>query len=82
MYDLSINVYNYIASDNDGMMYYILTKNSNMEKFSIQLVSDPVDEQLAKELRGELEVEETPGGENVEISPEDLEDSETGDNEE
>lgn len=50
MYDLSINVYN---TTSDGNIYYILTKNSKMTAYSIQCVSSPVDEDLAKELRGE-----------------------------
>lgn len=61
MYDLSINVYNFVDADNENMTYYILTKNSMMEAYSIQCVSEPVDEDLAKELRGETvtpEVEE------------------------
>lgn len=61
MYDLSINVYNFVDADNENMTYYILTKNSKMEAYSIQCVSKPVDEDLAKELRGETvtpEVEE------------------------
>ena len=50
MYDLAINVYN---TTNDGNIYYILTKNSKMTAYSIQCVSSPVDEDLAKDLRGE-----------------------------
>ncbi len=53
MYDLSINVYNYISEDDDTMIYYILTKNSNMDTYSLQCVSSAVDEDLAAELRGE-----------------------------
>ncbi len=53
MYDLSINVYNYVKEDDDNMIYYILTKNSKMSEYSIQCVSEPVDEELAEELRGE-----------------------------
>ncbi len=53
MYDLSINVYNYVKEDDDNMIYYILTKNSKMSNYSIQCVSKPVDEELAKDLRGE-----------------------------
>ena len=55
MYDLSINVYNFVDEDNENMVYYILTKNSKMDNYSLQCVSEPVDEDLAKELRGELE---------------------------
>lgn len=70
MYDLSINVYNYVKEDDDNMIYYILTKNSKMDNYSIQCVSEPVDEELAKDLRGE----------NVSTAdPEATEDSETQD---
>lgn len=58
MYDLSINVYNFIDSESDSMVYYILTKNSMMEAPSIQLVSEPLDAELAAELRGET-IEDT-----------------------
>ena len=58
MYDLSINVYNFVDSENEKMTYYILTKNSKMEAYSIQCVSEPVDEDLAKELRGETDTPE------------------------
>lgn len=52
MYDLSINVYNFISED-DTMVYYILTKNSNMTAFEVQCVSKALDEELAADLRGE-----------------------------
>ncbi len=58
MYDLAINVYNYIDADDDGMIYYILTKNAMMEEYEIQLVSEPVDEELASELRGDDDTDE------------------------
>lgn len=54
MYDLSINVYNYVDAENEDMIYYIVTKNAMMEEKSIQLVSEPLNEDLAAELRGEL----------------------------
>ena len=53
MYDLSINVYNFVDGNSDQMCYYILTKNSQMSEYSIQCVSEPMDEDLAKDLRGE-----------------------------
>lgn len=82
MYDLSISLFNFVDRENESMIYYLVTKNSNMTTPSYQLVSEPLDEELAKELRGELEVEETPGGENVQVNPEDLEVSENGETEE
>lgn len=55
MYDLAVNVYNKIDDDN---IYYILTKNSKMDTYSVQCVSSAVDEELASDLRGENDIEE------------------------
>ena len=55
MYDLAVNVYNKIDEDN---IYYILTKNSKMDTYSVQCVSSAVDEELASDLRGENDIEE------------------------
>lgn len=55
MYDLAVNVYNKIDGDN---IYYILTKNSKMDTYSVQCVSSAVDEELASDLRGENDIEE------------------------
>ena len=55
MYDLAVNVYNKIDDDN---IYYILTKNSRMDTYSVQCVSSAVDEELASDLRGENDIEE------------------------
>lgn len=54
MYDLAINVYNFVDAENEDMIYYILTKNAMMEEKTVQLVSEPLNEDLAAELRGEL----------------------------
>ena len=54
MYDLAVNVYNKIDDDN---IYYILTKNSKMDTYSVQCVSSAVDEELASDLRGENDIE-------------------------
>lgn len=63
MYDLAISVYNRI--DSDDMVYALLTKNSVMSVPNVQIVSKAVDEQLAKELRGEIEVsDDAENGEN------------------
>lgn len=59
MYDLAINVYNFIDEDSDNMIYYLLTKNSKMDTYTVQCVSKAVDEDLAKDLRGETSSEET-----------------------
>lgn len=61
MYDLSINAYNFIDSENEDMIYYIVTKNAMMEDKDIQLVSEPLNPELAAELRGELTEEEVEG---------------------
>ena len=55
MYDLAVNVYNKIDDNN---IYYILTKNSKMDIYSVQCVSSAVDEELASDLRGENDIEE------------------------
>ena len=55
MYDLAVNVYNKIDDDN---IYYILTKNSKMDTYSVQCVSSAVDEELASDLIGENDIEE------------------------
>lgn len=57
MYDLAINAYNYIDSEDEGMNYVLLTKNAKMSTYSVQVVSKPLDSELASELRGE-----TPSG--------------------
>lgn len=56
-YDLAIHVYNRNSAndDYDSWSYTILTKNSKMELPTTQVVSQAKDENLAKELRGELE---------------------------
>ena len=60
MYDLAINVYNFIKKDDESMIYYILNKNAMMDGESIQCVSEPLDADLAAELRGENIVTEDP----------------------
>ena len=54
MYDLTINLYNFVNGEDVNMIFYILTKNSQMEAYTLQCVSEPLDEDLAKELRGEI----------------------------
>ena len=53
MYDLAISGYNFIDSDNEDMNYVLLTKNGNMTSPQKQVVSEPLDSELAAELRGE-----------------------------
>lgn len=71
MYDLAINVYNYVPSSNEdsGWLSYLLTKNSKMNDYETQYISEAQNENLAKELRGEITVEEE-ATENTEESEE------------
>lgn len=68
MYDLAINVYNEIGSEN--FIYYLLTKNSNMAEPSVQLVSEAKNESIAKELRGETSDQGETGLQNTGDIPE------------
>lgn len=65
MYDLQINVYNYIATstEDENWVSYLLVKNSKMEEPEKQLISKPLNPDLAKELRGETAPEEDATGE-------------------
>lgn len=56
MYDLTINVYT-TATDSANRTFIIVTKNSNTELPSFQNVAVALDENLAKELRGETSEE-------------------------
>jgi len=67
MYDLAINVYNYIKENDETMIYVLLTKNSKMQKPETQVVSEPVNPELAYEL--------THGGETPETTPETTEET-------
>ena len=55
MYDLAINIYNYVPESNDdnGFISYLITKNSKMDAPAKKFNNEPVSEELAKELRGE-----------------------------
>lgn len=59
MYDLAINVYNYIKENDETMIYVLLTKNSKMQKPETQVVSEPVNPELAYELTHVGETPET-----------------------
>ena len=66
MYDLSVNVYNFIEKDatetpEDGattdspeMIYFQLTKNAMMDEKKIQLVSEPLDADLVNRIYQEI----------------------------
>lgn len=64
MYDLEVHVYNLKENrDSDDFVYVIANKNSSMEKMAIQVVSEPKDPDLAKELLDELEAKNNPAPE-------------------
>lgn len=61
MYDLEIHVYNLEKNrDSEDFAYVILTKTSSMESEMIQLVSQPIDAQLAQQLRDAVEARKNP----------------------
>lgn len=87
MYDIEIHGYNNIdfAEDNSSntYIYYILNKSSSMEQPHIQLVSQPLDAELAESLRNgdeaEAEVNSSEGDMTVGGSEEEpVENSENG----
>lgn len=55
MYDLEVHVYNVNDNTKKGFAYVIETKNSSMKSPSQQLVSKPVNEEVAKSLRKAVE---------------------------
>ncbi|MCI5773566.1 MAG: hypothetical protein MR210_03285 [Erysipelotrichaceae bacterium] len=61
MYDCEVHVYNVPDSEKtDNFVYVIQLKTSNMEKASQQVVSEPVDAELAQQLRDDLEKKNNP----------------------
>ena len=61
MYDLEVHVY--ILSkdrDSDSFVYVIMTKTSGMETASTQVVSEPIDAELAQQLRDDVENRNNP----------------------
>lgn len=70
MYDMEVHVYNRDTDmEDDGWVYVIETKNSGMKAPITQLVSEPLDPELAEQLRQDVEdrknpkPKETEGGE-------------------
>lgn len=59
MYDLSISVYNFADDTKEGMICWVVQKNGQMAEPVYSEPTVPIDEDLAKELRGE-KTEETP----------------------
>lgn len=61
MYDLEVHVYNLSKDrDSDSFVYVIMTKTSGMETASTQVVSEPIDAELAQQLRDDVENRNNP----------------------
>ncbi len=61
MYDMEVHVFNRDTDmDQPGWVYVIETKNSGMEKPITQLVSQPLDAELAEQLRQDVEDRKNP----------------------
>lgn len=83
MYDLEIHVFNKTSDmDSDSFVYVIENKNSKMDAPHSQVVSEPVNAELAQQLRDAVDARNNPqpsasadsnelqlGGEDVEASP-------------
>ena len=78
---LSIDVYNIISKE-DTAIHYNLTKNSNMPISNVQLLSEPVDEEVVKEIYGETPSDLTNSSGRQEASPDDVDDATNNDVEE
>ncbi len=75
MYDLEIHVYNLDSDrDSDSFVYVIETKTSSMTDPIVQVVSEPIDAELAEELRQDVENRNNPTP-----TPEMTEEAETSD---
>ena len=56
MYDLEVHVYNKVSeADDDSVVYVVETKTSSMEAPVSQVVSEPIDAELAQQLRDNVE---------------------------
>ena len=61
MYDLEIHVYNSLGkADSDSFVYVIENKTSNMDSPHTQLVSEPVNAELAQQLRDAVDARNNP----------------------
>ena len=61
MYDLEVHVYNKVdKSGSEDYVYVIRAKNSSMEQAATQIVSKPLDADLAQQLREELAEKRNP----------------------
>lgn len=83
MYDLEVHVYNKMPKEsNDGSFNYVIeTKTSSMDEPIAQVVSEPINAELAQQLRDDVEARKNPtptptaeteiqvGGEEMEPTP-------------
>ena len=60
MYDLEVHVFNQNKDTENNFVYVIETKTSSMEAPVIQLVSEPIDAELAESLRQAVENRNNP----------------------
>ncbi len=93
MYDIEIHVYNSMdKKDDDSFIYAIQSKSSSMDKSIIRLVSEPMDEELAKRLLEKQAEKDNPtppeednitsGGEGEEVDDGEVEDGKEPEGEE
>ena len=78
MYDLSIDVYNIISKE-DNAIHYNLTKNSNMPITNVQLLSEPIDEEVVKDIYGQSPSDLTNSSGREEASPDDVDEAANSD---
>ncbi len=60
MYDLEVHVYNQDKNTDSNFVYVIATKTSSMDAPMVQLVSEPIDAELAESLRQAVENRNNP----------------------
>ena len=60
MYDLEVHVFNQNKDTENNFVYVIETKTSSMEAPIVQLVSEPIDAELAESLRQDVENRNNP----------------------
>jgi hypothetical protein len=60
MYDLEVHVYNQDKNTDSNFVYVIATKTSSMDEPIVQLVSEPIDAELAENLRQAVENRNNP----------------------
>lgn len=61
MYDLEVHVYTKVSSSSDEDFNYVIeTKTSSMDEPMTQVVSEPIDAELAQQLRDDVEARKNP----------------------